>query len=206
MDAHSPIGVNILSQLPPHLAAKRRRVILHVLCVQFHHRYGPQVEYAYPPLPPVTAKARSATSSPGVSGIPATTGTDLPDEWSFLPFLCLPDGAHLSDEEFIYFHLPPVRDPAWADGPYSGQTLFGLACYNQIDINQLLNKTPEMTRSSVQKAVVVLATDPVLGAVKNKLGLVTQAFFAQRDFSRLEILQVCAGVCFCGMPDQLTPR
>jgi hypothetical protein len=34
----------------------------------------------------------------------------------------------------------------------------------------------------VQKAVVVLATQPVLGSVRSKLGLVTQAFFAQKDF------------------------
>jgi hypothetical protein len=40
----------------------------------------------------------------------------------------------------------------------------------------------------VQKAVVVLATQPVLGSVRSKLGLVTQAFFAQKDFSKLEIL------------------
>jgi hypothetical protein len=55
----------------------------------------------------------------------------------------------------------------------------------------LLNKTADVTRSMVQKAVVILATQPVLGSVRSKLGLVTQAFFAQKDFSKLEILEVC---------------
>ena len=41
----------------------------------------------------------------------------------------------------------------------------------------------------VQKAVVVLASQPILGSVRSKLGLVTQAYFAQKDFSQLEILK-----------------
>ena len=43
--------------------------------------------------------------------------------------MCLPDGAHASEEEFIYFHLPPV--PGWTQYPQA--TLFGLACFRQID-------------------------------------------------------------------------
>ncbi|RKO93024.1 AVL9/DENND6 domain-containing protein, partial [Blyttiomyces helicus] len=118
---------------------------------------------------------------------------DLPDEWSFLPFLCLPDGAHATEEEFIYFHLPPV--PQWTEYPQS--TLFGLACYLAYlnlaacqRTKELINKTADVTRSTVQKAVVVIATQPILGSVRSKLGLVTQAFFAQKDFSKIEILDV----------------
>ncbi|KAJ3416688.1 late secretory pathway protein avl9 [Chytridiales sp. JEL 0842] len=108
---------------------------------------------------------------------------ELPDQWSFLPFLCLPDGAHASEEEFIYFHLPPV--PHWSN---YNTTLFGLACFRQIPASELLIKTKDITRSTVQKAVVVLATEPILGSVRTKLGMVTQAFFAQRDFSKMELL------------------
>ncbi|KAJ3306091.1 Unconventional myosin-Ie, partial [Blyttiomyces sp. JEL0837] len=46
----------------------------------------------------------------------------------------------------------------------------------------------DITRSTVQKAVVVLASEPILGSVRTKLGMVTQAFFAQRDFSKMELL------------------
>lgn len=98
--------------------------------------------------------------------------------------MCLPDGAHSSTEEFIYFHLPPV--PQLEE--YSGTT-FGLACFRQIDATTLLNKTADVTRSMVQKAVVVLASQPILGSVRSKLALVTQAYFAQKDFSQLELLK-----------------
>jgi hypothetical protein len=57
-------------------------------------------------------------------------------------------------------------------------------------MQELLNKTADITRSTVQKAVVVLATEPLLGSVRTKLGMVTQAFFAQRDFSKMELLEV----------------
>jgi hypothetical protein len=69
-------------------------------------------------------------------------------------------------------------------------TTFGLACFRQINAEELLNKTDDVTRSSVQKAVVILSSEPILGAVRNKLGLVTKSFFEQRDFSKVEILDV----------------
>ncbi|KAJ3303721.1 late secretory pathway protein avl9 [Kappamyces sp. JEL0829] len=99
--------------------------------------------------------------------------------------MCLPDGAHAAEEEYIYFHLPPVK--AWLEQAYQ-QTLFGLACFRQIDSKDLLNRPADVTRTKVQKSVVVLANQCVLGSVRSKLGLVTQALFAQRDFSKLEII------------------
>lgn len=45
-----------------------------------------------------------------------------------------------------------------------------------------------MTRSTVQKAVVVLASKPVFGPIRDRLGVVTQTLFAQCDFSDLSIL------------------
>jgi hypothetical protein len=126
-------------------------VILHVLLVAFHHRNGPQVEYCFPPLPfqdPETNKVRCVP---------------LPDEWAFMPFMCLPDGAHEHEEEFIYFHLPPVKD--WAHIHHK-TTLFGLACFRQIDAKDLLVKNQDVTRTKVQKSVVLIATAPVLGSVR----------------------------------------
>lgn len=41
----------------------------------------------------------------------------------------------------------------------------------------------------VQKAVIVLASQPVFGPVRDRLGVVTKAFFAQRDFGSTQILQ-----------------
>lgn len=71
----------------------------------------------------------------------------------------------------------------------------------------LLNKGKDVTRSTVQKAVVVLASkvrivpltalvlvtetvlpQPIFGPLREKLGVVTRTFFAQRDFEDKSIL------------------
>lgn len=98
--------------------------------------------------------------------------------------MCLPDGAHLVDEEYIYFHLPPV--PSW--GSFAANTMFGIACFRQISADQLLHRTADITRSKVQKAVVVLTRQPIQGSLRHKLGVVTAALFEQRDFSNLTLL------------------
>ncbi|KAF9196350.1 late secretory pathway protein avl9 [Haplosporangium sp. Z 11] len=115
-------------------------VILHIIVVGFHHAHGPIVEYAFPPFP-----GQSAQTTLG--------RLEVPEEWSLLPFLALPDGSHQSDEDFTYFHLPPVKSRKDA-----ATTLFGISCNRQILTKDLAVKTDDVTRSSVQKAVVVLAT------------------------------------------------
>ncbi|TPX42420.1 hypothetical protein SeMB42_g05127, partial [Synchytrium endobioticum] len=177
-----------------------RKTVLHVLLAQFHHKQGPKIEYVHPPFPSSSTVAAvdnaKVNHSPhprendhghsAATPAPTQPPCDLPAEWSFLPFLCLPDGAHGADEDFIYFHLPPVPD--WASADYPQTTLFGLACFRQLDANELVVKTADVTRSRVQKAVVVLAREPILNAIRDKLRLTTQALFAQRDFSKLDIL------------------
>lgn len=54
--------------------------------------------------------------------------------------------------------------------------------------SQLTIKSSDITRSAVQKAVVVLARQPVFGPVRQKLGIVTGAYFAQTDLSDTSIL------------------
>lgn len=54
--------------------------------------------------------------------------------------------------------------------------------------SSLLVKGPDVTRSTVQKAVVVLAAKPVFGPIREKLRVVTTALFHQRDFSDSTIL------------------
>jgi hypothetical protein len=51
-------------------------------------------------------------------------------------------------------------------------------------------KTDDVTRSSVQKSIVVLSSLPILGSIKTKLGLVTEALFNQKDFSQMDLLDV----------------
>jgi hypothetical protein len=84
--------------------------------------------------------------------------------------------THRTIEDFSYFTL---RKVATTDNPAT--SLFGVACTRQLDASTLTNRPPEVTRSTVQKAVVVISDCPQhFGAVKEKLSIVTKAWFAQR--------------------------
>lgn len=84
-----------------------------------------------------------------------------------------------STEEFSYFTLrreakkTPVHQPP--------TSLFGISCSRQIDANILLYRPLDVTRSTVQKAVVVVTDTPQsVGQLREKLSVVTSAWFAQR--------------------------
>ena len=125
-----------------------------VAVVDFHHNRGPEIEFW--------------TDS---------TGRELFDinDWSQLPFLALPDGAHASTEEFSYFTLVKKG--------YNGITdssLFGISCTQQIRADRLKVKSADVTRSFVQKAVVVIVDKPgLLGQLRERVAAITAAWFAQ---------------------------
>ncbi|KAG1748597.1 transport protein Avl9-domain-containing protein [Suillus lakei] len=131
-------------------------LVLGVALVDFNHLVGPKIEFCH--------------------------GDIFQDEEivKILPFLALPDGAHLSLEDYSYFHLVP-------NAPIP-TTIFGISCNRQIPTSVLLVKDVDVTRSIVQKAVVVLASKPVFGPIRDRLGVVTRALFEQRDFSDTSIL------------------
>ncbi|BFZ61516.1 hypothetical protein YB2330_002582 [Saitoella coloradoensis] len=149
-----------------------------VCVVGFHHQRGPEVEYVYP-----------------------DRGQELPP---LLSFCALPDGAHLTEEDFSYFTLPAVTSSTTADSAKNGDgdkedesepeprpkhpTVFGISCNRQLKASELLNRPADVTRSTIQKAVVVLSSKPLF-FVRDKLGVVTRAYFAQRDFEDRTIIQ-----------------
>ncbi|XP_074055054.1 late secretory pathway protein AVL9 homolog isoform X2 [Macrotis lagotis] len=90
-----------------------RGPVLHIVVVGFHHKKGCQVEFSYPPL---------------ISGEGHDSHT-LPEEWKYLPFLALPDGAHNYQEDTVFFHLPPRNG--------NGTTVYGVSCYRQIEAKPL---------------------------------------------------------------------
>lgn len=106
---------------------------------------------------------------------------ELPEPWKHLPSLALPDGAHNYEEDTIYFHLPALDNPK--------QSIFGISCYRQINAEKLLRREADVTRSSVQKSVCVLSRLPLFGLIQAKLQLVTHAYFEERDFSKVSLLQ-----------------
>ncbi|OAA61325.1 LAlv9 family protein [Cordyceps fumosorosea ARSEF 2679] len=137
-----------------------------VTVVGFHHARGPEVESWF--------GADEAAPDPAADY-----------NWHLLPFMALSDGAHASEEDFSYFTL--LR-PATPTKPAC--SLFGLSCTRQLDSAALLNRSADVTRSTVQKAVVVIADSPhFFGVLRERLGMVTHAWFAQRDFTDVEILR-----------------
>ena len=138
--------------------------VLHVLVVGFHHKKGCQVEYAHPPLIP-----GGDHHSP-----------ELPSQWRNLPSLALPDGSHNFAQDTSYFHLPALHDPR--------KTVFGISCYRQIDVDKVKNKTDDITRGTVQKSVCVLSRLPLYGQIQVKMCLITQAYFEEGDFSKVELI------------------
>ncbi|OJJ49910.1 hypothetical protein ASPZODRAFT_128477 [Penicilliopsis zonata CBS 506.65] len=135
-----------------------------VLVIDFHHARGPEIEFCI-----------------ADDGVDPTAGND----WSLLPFMALSDGAHASTEDFSYFTLCRTETSA-----SPATSLFGISCSRQIDSSRLLYRPPDVTRSTVQKAVVVVTDNPTsLGQLREKLSVVTSAWFAQRDFSDFDILK-----------------
>jgi len=59
-------------------------------------------------------------------------------------------------------------------------SLFGIACTRQIKAEKLKRRSADVTRSTVQKAVVVISpTARGMGELRERLGVVTAAWFAQ---------------------------
>ncbi|GFT50539.1 late secretory pathway protein AVL9 homolog [Nephila pilipes] len=139
--------------------------IIHVFVIGFHHKKGCVVEYSYPPL----------FEGENIKG------SDLPEPWKQLPTLALPDGAHNYEKDTIYFHLPSLENPH--------QTVFGISCYRQMNAENLLRRSSDITRETVQKSVCVLSKVPLYGLIQAKLELITHAYFDERDFSKVSLLE-----------------
>lgn len=185
------------------------RIVKHIMVIGFHHKHGYQVDYCYPPLTP----GGPMFSTPN-------NLITLPPSWKTLPLLCLPDGSHNYDSDTIYFTMPDAGQESNTCEPNSRQqssendreepestynntttnnnatkskgikTIFGTACYRQIHVDKLLNRTDDMTRMSVQKSVCVLSTQPLFGLIRSKLEMITHAYFEELDFSKVRILKL----------------
>jgi hypothetical protein len=136
-----------------------------VTVVGFHHARGPEVESWF--------------------GVGEGRDPAADYDWPLLPFMALSDGAHAATEDFSYFTL--LRP---ATEQVAATSLFGISCTRQMDAAQLLHRPSDVTRSTVQKAVVVIADSPqFFGMLRERLGVVTTAWFAQREFGDTEILR-----------------
>lgn len=55
-------------------------------------------------------------------------------------------------------------------------------------LKKIVNRTPDMTRSTIQKSVCVLSTLPLYGHIQVKMSLITHAYFEEGDFSKISLL------------------
>uniref|UniRef100_A0A8C5PB24 AVL9 cell migration associated n=1 Tax=Leptobrachium leishanense TaxID=445787 RepID=A0A8C5PB24_9ANUR len=123
------------------------------------------VEYSYPPLIPGEGHDSHL----------------VPEEWKYLPFLALPDGAHNFQEDTVFFHLPPRTGDR--------KTVYGVSCYRQIEAKDLKVRQADVTRETVQKSVCLLSQLPLHGLLQAILQLITHAYFEEKDFSQISILK-----------------
>ena len=88
-----------------------------------------------------------------------------------------------STEDFSYFTL---RRLATSTTPAS--SLFGISCTRQMNADQLIDRPVDVTRSTVQKAVVAITDSPQsFGQLREKLSVVTAAWFAQRYWTSMNV-------------------
>jgi hypothetical protein len=138
-----------------------------VCVVDFHHARGPEIEHWI--------------------GAPPGRDPAEDNDWGLIPYMALPDGAHSLTEEFSYFTLVHKGLEEGAEET----SVFGISCTQQLDASKLLFRSEDVTRSAVQKAVVAITDRPgEFGRLREKLSVVTRAWFAQRDFRDVEILEV----------------
>ena len=164
--------------------------IIHILVIGFHHKKGCQIEFCYPEL----------------EKNPLDNSYILPANWKHLPSLALPDGSHNFDQDSVFFHLldTSVTVPLLNEQEVEEEkekvavagitttnltTVFGISCYRQINASDLVTRDAEVTRTTVQKSVCILSRLPLYGFLKQKLNLITQAYFQQKNFQNVLILK-----------------
>uniref|UniRef100_A0A8C9X981 AVL9 homolog (S. cerevisiase) n=1 Tax=Sander lucioperca TaxID=283035 RepID=A0A8C9X981_SANLU len=140
-----------------------RGPVLHIVVVGFHHKKGCQVEFSYPPLMPDEGHDSNL----------------LPEEWRYLPFLALPDGAHNYQEDTVYFHLPPLNEDM--------KCVYGVSCYRQIEAK--VSHICFLSHTYHRLLTVCCDSQPLYGLLQAKLQLITHAYFEEKDFSQISILK-----------------
>lgn len=176
--------------LPPHRLsmgdlAKWDDMIFALCLVDFHHVRGPEVQW-------------------WMSNYHSLYDRD--DKlFRNLSFQALPDGSHLFEETFSNFNLVYDFDncvsldnlddiESFKGNPNHLETLFGCLCVRQVKTtdlsNEELERNKDITRSIVQKAVVVISRkQPIFTKIKEKLSIITHSYFQQVNFTDFEVLE-----------------
>lgn len=84
------------------LDQNKDQLIAAILVVGFHHAFGPIVEFCLPPLPYHEKDQQTSLEK-----------LELPEEWSFLPFLALPGKLYSTLDSHLIF--------CWSNSPYKNR-------------------------------------------------------------------------------------
>uniref|UniRef100_A0A6B2L1L5 UDENN domain-containing protein n=1 Tax=Arcella intermedia TaxID=1963864 RepID=A0A6B2L1L5_9EUKA len=87
--------------------------------------------------------------------------------------MATPDRVHLLSKGYSYFRI---------------SNYFGVSCFQQISAEKAKDQKDQITRSTVQKSVVVISTKPFYGAIRFILDPCTEAYFNHAYFEERDIL------------------
>lgn len=186
------------------------RIVKHIMVIGFHHKHGYQVDYCYPPLnpnEPVFSTPNKPISLPSCwKTLPLICLPDGSHNYdSDTIYFTMPDNVQPSSEAItsqlnysinsheqteLQKQQQQEHDNTNIRSNEGIKTIFGTACYRQIQADKLLNRTDDMTRVAVQKSVCVLSTKPLFGLIRSKLEMITHAYFDELDFSKVKILKL----------------
>ncbi|KIV98168.1 hypothetical protein PV10_01848 [Exophiala mesophila] len=172
-----------------------------VAVVDFHHARGPEIEFWVDSLGQELAQKNDWSLLPFMA---LSDGAHtMVEDFSYFALLSKNDDDtdHGNRDDAIRAADAPSQSPS-SDNPQpqttaspssdssSATSLFGIACTRQIRSDQLKRRSSDVTRSTVQKAVVVISpTARGMGELRQRVGAVTAAWFAQQDFSDITILK-----------------
>ncbi|KAN0000205.1 hypothetical protein ACTFIZ_000664 [Dictyostelium cf. discoideum] len=139
-------------------------LIEYIGVIGFHHSLGHRIEFLYPDLDEESKKQYN---------------------WNLLPFYGIADGVHNSFEDYTFFimeEINPTTSPS--------KRLYGLSYFKQKNKRDLPKQaiTPEDTRSSIQKSVIILSKFPIFNSFKTQLSSATICYFNQGDFQNTDLL------------------
>lgn len=153
------------------------RSILHILVVGFHHKRGQQVEFCHPAWSqPDKSHDDNTGKSTDISSV------ECPAQWRHLASLAIPDGVHNNTRDCIFFNLPALDER-------ETRPLSCVACFRQVCSDSLLVKTDDITRSTVQKSVVVMSRLPLYGYIQSLLDPLVDEYIRSGDFTKVDILR-----------------
>ncbi len=132
--------------------------------------------------PPGASPECDPIQSPSAGGLRGDWG-QLPEEWKFLPFMAMPEGAHDLNHDVVFFTLQP--------------NVHCVSCFRQVDAAGSSTHSASggrnfengvAARGRVQKSVVLLCRRPLYGVLADRLAPAVRAYFEQGDFARTDVL------------------